>query len=538
MFEIGTATDHHDLAAKLDTFLKTNGSAFAITYAGTGTGTITAYRGGASSVAESWELTATSATNFTVVGSVSGSIGPATVGTPFSHAKIAFTLNAGGTAFVSGDKFSLATAPKWTQMLGPNAATSTQWRIAFTRNGAGSSGLLRMARVEMMLTAGGADQIAGSGGTADASSVNSTNVAANAADTDNSTFFECGNNTGWWRYTFGSTKAVVEVAITASVASPTIGPGDFTVEYWSGSAWVPVASFVNESGWGVSERRVFRLNPYIWKAPGNDGTRSIYVGVHPFQNAVGGWYNWRLSGMTAFVAGTDFFLQAGALKRLAVSGTDHTYGPSLPLSNGSLGYWFVCNGNRVMGVVKSGSNYSPFYLGLIQPYASPGNWPLPLYVGGSLWWSTEPSSALTTWGIGSSHERHTCFALPISPVDSAAEDGTHGSGMLRKPDGSWLALFARSSFYDVKEEMKGLIWPYAFGMLALKPDLDGVYSLMPIMLIERAPNNIYGQFDGVQAVTGSSLSAEADVNVGKDRWIAFPDVNRATAGDFFAMKMD
>src|SRR3990172_556130 len=113
MFEIGTATDHADLLEKLHLFLTTNGSAYGLTYAGTGNGTFTAYRGGASSVAETFTITATSATNWTVVGSVSGSIGPATTGTPFSHAKIAFTITAGGTAFVSGDVWTLSTAPKW-----------------------------------------------------------------------------------------------------------------------------------------------------------------------------------------------------------------------------------------------------------------------------------------------------------------------------------------------------------------------------------------------------------------------------------------
>ena len=58
-------------------------------------------------VDEDWTLTATSATNFTVTGSVSGAKAAATVGTPYVGAAIHFTITAGGTAFVAGDKFTV-----------------------------------------------------------------------------------------------------------------------------------------------------------------------------------------------------------------------------------------------------------------------------------------------------------------------------------------------------------------------------------------------------------------------------------------------
>lgn len=58
-------------------------------------------------VTEAWTLTATSATNFTVVGSVSGAKAAATVGTPYTGAALHFTITAGGTAFVAGDAFAI-----------------------------------------------------------------------------------------------------------------------------------------------------------------------------------------------------------------------------------------------------------------------------------------------------------------------------------------------------------------------------------------------------------------------------------------------
>ena len=462
MFEIGTATSYLDLLDKLNTFLTAKGSAFGLSYVGTGNGTFTNYRGGASSVAETFEITATSATQFSVVGSVSGNIGTATVGTQFTHAKLELLLTAGGTAFVAGDKFTISTAPKWTAMLAPTVATSTRWRVNVTaRDGTAN---LRIARVEMALTRGGADQVAGSGGTASASSANGSNVAANAADTDNATLWESTGTSGWWEYQFTATKAIKQVAITFPTSGAAGGgPMDFTVEYWNGSAWVIVASFRGDSSWGLTERRVFPLSPYIWKAPGNDGTSEIYVGVHPFENAGVGWYNWRLNGFTSFDAGVSWFSQPGA-----ISAVD-PYGPVLPLSNGSIGYWFVANGRRVIIAAKAGTVYGAAYLGLIHPYASPGQWPYPLFVGGALWFEDEPASTSANWLVGTAHSKHTCFPMSFIPNLTGGWQKERSSGRLRKADGEWFGFSGHSDFYTPHEEFPGSTWPYAAIAASISP---------------------------------------------------------------------
>jgi hypothetical protein len=538
MYEIGTATDFNDLLDKLDTFLTATGSAFGLTYAGTGNGTLTAYKGGASSVAETFTITATSATNFTVVGSTSGSIGPATAGTPFAHAKVAFLITAGGTAFVAGDVFTLSTAPKWTLKRGVPTATSTRWRVFVITTVAGgvSTFVPRIARFEMMTTPGGADQI--TGGTATASSSNASHLPADAADANGSTYWESATVTSsWWEYTFGSAKTIKELAITYATgqSSDSFAPLDLRLEYFDGTVWVPAASWRNETAWQSAERRVFRVGARIWQAPGNDGTSQIFVGASPIQNAAASWYNWRLNGYTAFDASADWFQQPGAISQV------DPYGPLLPLSNTSIGYWFVANGRRVMGVAKVGSSYESFYLGLIQPYMSPGQWPLPLFVGGSLWFEDEPLYSSSLWLSGTSHGRHTSFVLPFTPLYSTnANRGFQSSARLRKPDGAWRGFSARSDFYDPKEtpELNGRVWPYAYGFTNLKPDLDGAYPLFPVIYFDEGPDNLWGQPDGIAAVPGSSLSPEAALTNGLENWIAFPDVTRSSAGDFFAMRMD
>jgi flagellar hook-associated protein 2 len=88
-----------------------SGAAGTPSYSGTGDGTISNLTGGPSSVAETFTIAATDATHFTVIGSVSGAIGTATVGTPFTSDQIGFTISQGGTDFQAGDTFTVSTTP-------------------------------------------------------------------------------------------------------------------------------------------------------------------------------------------------------------------------------------------------------------------------------------------------------------------------------------------------------------------------------------------------------------------------------------------
>jgi hypothetical protein len=90
------------------TFTAVNGTFYTDTptFSGTGNGTCTAMSVQGSVVEEVWTLTATSATTFSVVGSVSGVQTGASVGVAYTNSYIGFLLTAGTTAFVAGAKFT------------------------------------------------------------------------------------------------------------------------------------------------------------------------------------------------------------------------------------------------------------------------------------------------------------------------------------------------------------------------------------------------------------------------------------------------
>lgn len=86
----------------------TQGNLAVLSYSGTGNGTVTfPLEGAASATRETFDLTAINPTTFSVVGSLSGVRANATVAVPFADSVVAFTINAGATPFVAGDKFVL-----------------------------------------------------------------------------------------------------------------------------------------------------------------------------------------------------------------------------------------------------------------------------------------------------------------------------------------------------------------------------------------------------------------------------------------------
>lgn len=388
--QIGSATDYQDLLDDLDSFLTGTGMALVPSFVGTGTGTIDA-KGGSAGVVEVITVTFTTATVFGVVGSISGSLGSGTVGTPFTSTKTNFTITAGGTAFVATDAFTFDVTPPWTS-------------------------LRRAAGTEM-----------------------------------------------------------------------------------------------------------------IWQAPGNGGLDEIYVGAKTFFDVPTDYYNWRLGGFTGFDSSLPFNQQVGY-----VGGPSQlTPSPVLPLWNSTIPYWFIADGRRVIVIAKISTVYVSCYLGFINSYMSPGAFPYPLLVAGSVAFNTsEPATSSPNWRWSYTGQEIDAMAIPHSATLGHDSDSV---ARLRLPNGNWRGFC--SSFI---ENQFGAIWPYGWvnaGSWDWRPNLDGGYSLLPIILSDRTPN-IYGEYSGVFAVTGFSQSAENTVTVNGVKHLVVQNVFRNTKSDFFAVRLN
>jgi hypothetical protein len=377
---IGTATDVGNLLDLLNAFLRL-GHALDPQYSGTGTGTVTGVIGTAASVVETITATATDATHFAVVGSISGSLGVATVGALFSSAVVDFTINAGGVAFVGGDVISFVMTPPW---------------------------------------------------------------------------------------------AALETA--------------------AGSE-------------------------YIWQAPGNDGLANIVVGASRFSDVGGDYDDLRLGGFFGYSGTQTFLTQPGAMTT-----------EILPLLRvGSIPFWFIANGRRVVVVAKVSTNYELAYLGLINAYASPAQFPYPLAIGGSMNWAAgEPSSGDVRWRWSYNGNEHTGFPFGSQTYSNDATP----QFKLRRPDGYWRGFAA-----TLASASGGGLWPYgSSGVLGMRENLDGSYPIIPILLTEDSPT-MFGEPDGVGFVTGYNQVSENTVTVNRIPWLVVQNIFRTTVKDYCAVKL-
>jgi hypothetical protein len=531
MFTTGTATDYADLLDRLNTYLISKGSAFGLTYSGTGNGTLTAYSGGASSVAETFTITATSPTSFTVVGSTTGSIGPATVGTPFAHATIEFLLTAGGTAFVSGDAFILSTAPKWTA--------------------------LRKALGVVVLASDGNTGVHG---------------AQNLVDGKNEL------SDRYWRadgpytdpqeveFEFFEAETIASYQLSAfSTSYPSYMPTAWKLQYWTGSAWSDLDTVTGETNWGATEVRTFTVtspvsatryrlhltafgttgfvqigavrllrsdgvdaafSQTIWEAPGNDGDSEILVGVHGFERQDADYYNWEVASFDAYQATSLWREQAGHHSELYV-----------PLWDNTIPYWFIVDGRRVIVIAKVSTQYEVAYLGLISPFFSPEQWPYPIALGGSMAFGpTRPAWNSTDWRWSNASVNHRAFTHSDCALSSNTEPEWHQM-RARNLSGEWLGFASRANDGGPYLEGRGVIWPYSSGLTLVDKNIDGSYTHWPIMLNAPTPNTI-GELSGVACVSGQGLTAETLIQDGAIDWMALQDIFRTDRDDFFAIALD
>lgn len=531
MFSSGIASHHVDLLDRLNTFLTAKGSAFGLTYTGTGNGALTAYSGGPSSVAETFTITATSPTSFDVTGSVTGSIGPATVGSPFVHANLEFLLTAGATPFTAGDTFTLSTAPPWVGF-----RKSLGARVTATQANTGQWAAQNLVD--------GKNETGGSYWRVDSPVTIPQNV----------------------EFALFQAETITSYQMAAFDASHMYMPRAWHFQYWDGVSWQTLDTRTGISNWTTNDVKTFTIaspvsatryrlritdiqytlvilgavrllradgidaafSQTIWQAPGNDGNSEIFCGARAFERLDTDYFNWELAAFDGHQASFLWRQQAGHHGRLYV-----------PLWNEAIPYWMVANGRRAIVVAKVHNQYEVAYLGLLDPYFSPGQWPYPIALGGSLAFGTAlPAWNSTSWRWTNVTTQHAAFTHS-DPGTTASVAIERYQMRARNWDGSWMGFESAVNglFNTAPGAGRAQIWPYRCGLTLLDRNIDQSFTLWPVMLNTAAPNTI-GQLSGVACVTGQGATAETLIRLGAVDWIVLPNINRIERGDFFAVALD
>lgn len=508
----GTATSFEDWATQLYNFLTGQGHAYGKKLVGTGNGDLVNYAGKTGSVAQTITLTATSSTSFSAVGSVSGSLGTVTVGTPFTSAQVDLTITAGGTAYVAGDVWTINVSPKWPI----NRNLNGTWV-----NNRSNTGAINIVH-------GGAAQVI-------------------------------------------QIKTVTAVQILEVLIRPTgsTWPTTFTID-WSndGSSWTTAQTYSGlTTGWagGVDRRlAVAAGGTHLWwrirctafnttnlqldytrffatagesidladfpffsvQTPGNDGALTGVHHLYRFFDTPGAdTYVVGIYPHTAWTSAQQPDTQSGYTAGMLAY---------LSLADLSMPYWFVANGRRAQTTTKVSTVYCSSYAGLMLPYARTSAYPVPWFIGGTSINST------TRWS--SSGELITQFFRPSIGTPCR----------VRNQNGTWVSVSAWGSGFDPSSLTQPQIYPHgcstsgaptvnadgtASGCGDIRENIDGTYPTLP--LVPGAPGfGSWGELDGFYWTTGFNNTAENIIRASGFDHLVVQNIFRTNPSDYAAMRLD
>lgn len=531
--QIGTATDYVDLLKKLDAYLCATGHAWGKRFTGVGNGDLIDYLGTATSVAETFTLTATNSTTFTVVGSVSGSYANATVGTPYSNAKIAFTITAGATPYQAGDVWTINVAPPWTRLMRRGWAD------------------IRSVTTDLVTPSNLFD---GSN--------------SNATSTNTTSYIE-------FRMEFATPVRRIYVQASGNTANRT--PTSFELQWKDapGDPWTTVETFTKAS-WTINEGAIFttasdpgahlywrinmsgattsteinaiELRPYAaagplgdttnqsfqcaWEAPGLDGTQEIIVMAKTVWSQTADIWNVAFAMSRSWAGDTNDFT--------AQPGFSAPFFKSLLLGTNPMSYWFVVNGQRAIVTVAFGGTMQIAYLGFGLPYEPPSA-------------HAYPAICAATTGAGIRYSDTN--AGPRFPIDPGYYNVNGTQSMIAYfPDSNWRQFANRSNQSGTAEgtadsaTTPGKVWPAALDTSIRQPTefllgIDGSRAMIPCVLLTTsavsATNpHAWGEFDGLYWTTGNGATPQSVVRYENFDHLLVNNVYRTAANNYGAVRLD
>jgi hypothetical protein len=259
---------------------------------------------------------------------------------------------------------------------------------------------------------------------------------------------------------------------------------------------------LEDEGWTINRYDTSGAEHYLLvEAPGYtgpDGAVPAFVGFRSYESVASDYYNISVAGMTGYVSANTFATQPGFIES------------GIPAHNNRIDYWITVNERRVAFGLKVGTPvYEHGYAGFCLPYATPRQYPYPLFVGGML------------TGTAATRFSETTHAMYLK--------GNAANCRLRFTDGSWL---------------QPRVWPW--GNTHLMAGSTSNYSIRPTgttypllrPVLHNNTTNVYGELDGVVSITGFDNAVENTLTVDGDDYVVFQDVGRTGFIDYYALKLD
>lgn len=279
-------------------------------------------------------------------------------------------------------------------------------------------------------------------------------------------------------------------------------------------------------------------NDYVVMGPGLSGTDEIYVGMRLYSDTVADEHWIEFRGMTGII-GTGLTYD------------DHINVQPRPsrmfLDNSTMDYWFIANGRRFMVVLKISTVFESCYCGFFLPFGTPGEYPYPMFCGGTS--GDYPGSTVQPESWREDVSGHSAFPWPNSDDHPNASSTLDSGCYSLSPDGTWLNY---SNYNKVQEGSIGMSKRGSYlsstsddvylSPVALIYGLDDLYGggkvLMPIHLFECSPGRqTFGVLQGAYRCQGRGMSAEDVITVGAVDHLVVQNVYRTSYDDYFAVEI-
>lgn len=511
----GVLTNFADYMTQIKKFLC---GSVSQSYLGTGNGTMTRLDPRPGIVAETWLIVATSATNFTVTGSISGAQAAATVGTEYDNGFIRFLISAGGTAFIATDTFTVVA------LQSPLSGTLVKTSYTGTGNGlvCRMSASFQTVTETWTLTATSATNFTVTG---------SVSGAAAAA-------------TVGTEYDNGKVRFLIKAGTVAYVATD-VYVLDATLLASGGQTWEIIKDSAVRSDFqdvtngyitggnttnattGPFDRRMY------FRSRGLGGTDSIYHCITSFHSSTT-FFNVGVATMTAYNSALPLESQSGVIRlKYMLMNNASSANP----------YRFVANGRRAIHMVRINTVYQSAYTGWLHQNGSPDEFPMPYACGGSHYTYNSVVSTVddghraffapagaNTATIGANCTlavlaRDGLNALPVcNYANASAAQG--GTTTFVAPLRSLAGIGSATNGASIRKQ------GYCYGNTDRVPRRSYIVSSLTGF------KGCYGDLDGVSYVSGEGLAPEDSLNDVDCDYIVWPSAFYTHREAFAAIRLE
>lgn len=225
----------------------------------------------------------------------------------------------------------------------------------------------------------------------------------------------------------------------------------------------------------------------ILHSTGLSGTEDIYIGFKTYQSVDSDYYNILVGVFNGYLSDNPFESQPGA----RLSGT--------PCHNNAVTYYITANAQRIVGCFKVGTPvYVHFYAGKMYPYGRPGEFPSPLVCAGHFD-GAEPRR------FSDGEAQFPYYGYGVDWTGTGGYDANASKLWLREQNGSWVGQF-HFPWNNGGDNGGGA---GLMGAAPMRPAGTN-YQPQPIILYryEAEAGNVWGELDGVTAITGFNNNSE------------------------------